>query len=267
MTPLNMSKHELILALETSSRIGSVALALGPKLLDQATFTAPMRHSAEIFGAITALMDRFDLCPKQVNHIYVSIGPGSFTGLRISVTIAKAMHIANPVSIVAVDTLDVIAANASSADQEQPIDRIATILDAKRNQFYIAVHKRPEHPGNAPPKPTYDIRHTTYDIRHTKLPNWQRVIPDSLMTATHFLDTFADPANPIHLLGDGLLFHKDKFQSPGTRVLDEQYWSPQAANVHALGYQLAIAGKFADPLNLIPAYIRRPEAEEKWQQR
>jgi len=261
-----MSKHEFILALETSSRIGSVALALGPKLLAQTNFTAPMRHSAEIFGAITALMDRFDLYPKQLDHIYVSIGPGSFTGLRISVTIAKAMHIANPVRIVAVDTLDVIAANASSAEQPQPIDRIATILDAKRNQFYVAVHKRAEDPSNAPPKPTYEIRNTTSDIRHMKLPTWQRVIPDSLMTATHFLDTFADPAKPIHLLGDGLLFHKDKFQSPGARFLDEKYWSPQAANVHALGYQLALAEKFADPLKLIPAYIRRPEAEEKWQQ-
>jgi len=262
MKPLNMSKHELILALETSSRLGSVALALGPKLLAQTTFTAPMRHSAEIFDAITALMDRFDLYPKQLHHIYISIGPGSFTGLRISVTIAKAMHIANPVRIVAVDTLDVIAANASSPEQPQPIDRIATILDAKRNQFYIAAYQRQPKPANAPHKPTYDIRNTTYDT-----PTWQKVIPDSLMTATHFLDTFADPAKPIHLLGDGLLFHKDKFQSPGARFLDEKYWSPQAANVHALGYQLALAEKFADPLKLIPAYIRRPEAEEKWQKR
>jgi tRNA threonylcarbamoyladenosine biosynthesis protein TsaB len=251
MTALNMSKHRLILALETSSRIGSIALALGPKLLAQTTFTAPMRHSAEIFGAITALMDRFDLNPKQLHHIYVSIGPGSFTGLRISVTIAKAMHIANPVRIVPVDTLDVIAANAHSEDQTHPIDRIATILDAKRNQFYIAAYKRE---ANATQKPS-------------DIPNWQKSTPDSLMTAEHFLDTFADPANPIHLLGDGLLFHKDKFQSPGARVLDQKYWSPQAAKVHALGFQLALAGKFADPARLIPAYIRRPEAEEKWQQR
>jgi len=267
MSHLNISKHKFILALETSGRLGSVALALGPKLLAQTTFTAPMRHSAEIFGAITALMRRFELYPKQLHHIYISIGPGSFTGLRISVTIAKAMHIANPVRIVPVDTLDVIAANASSAEQLRPIDRIATILDAKRNQFYIAVHKRPENPGNAPPKPTSEIRHTKSDIRHTRPPTWRKVIPDSLMTATHFLDTFADPAKPIHLLGDGLLFHKDKFQSPGARFLDEKYWSPQAANVHALGYQLALAGKFADPARLIPTYIRRPEAEEKWQQR
>ena len=251
-----MSQHGLILAIETSSRVGSVALALGPNLLAQTTFTAPMRHSAEVFPAITALMRRFDRSPEHIDNIYISIGPGSFTGLRISVTIAKAIHLANSAPIVAVDTLDVIAANAPYTHTMRPIKKIATILDAKRNQFYIAAYQRA-------PKPTYDIRHTTYDIPHQ---TWQRIIADSLITPTEFLDTFADPANPIYLLGDGLLYHKDKFKSPGTRFLHERYWSPQAANVHALGYQLALAERFADPLKLIPTYIRCPQAEEKWRQ-
>jgi len=261
-----MSSHELILALETSSRVGSVALALGPELLAQTTFSAPMRHSAEIFGAITGLMDRFDRQPGQLDHIYISVGPGSFTGLRISVTIAKAMHIAHPVRIVAVDSLDVIAANVPTTEHSKSIDRIAALLDAKRNQFYIAAYQRPIDPGNAPPQATTDIRHPTSDTRHTTYKTWERLIPNSLMTPTQFLDTFADPANPIKLLGDGLLFHKGRFESSGMELLDQKYWSPQAANVHALGYQLAQAGNFADPLKLIPTYIRRPEAEEKRQQ-
>lgn len=243
-----MSKQKLILALETSSRIGSVAIALGPELLAQTAFTAPMRHSAEIIGAITELMQRFNRKPAQIDHIYISIGPGSFTGLRISVTIAKAMHLANRLKIVPVDTLDVIAQNVPSHGPTQQIRRIATILDAKRNQFYIAAYKR--------------LSNTT-----SEFPTWKKLIPDSLMTASQFLDTFADPADRIHLLGDGLLYHKDKFESPGAQVLDEKYWGPQAAKVHALGYQLARAGEFADPLKLIPKYIRRPEAEVKWQKR
>lgn len=243
-----MSSQELILVLETSGRLGSVALALGREILAQITFTAPMRHSAEIFDAITELMHRFDRKPAKINNIYISIGPGSFTGLRIAVTIAKAMHLANRLRIVTVDTLDVIAENAPSQGPTRPVQRIATILDAKRNQFYIAAYQRPNN--------------TTSEI-----PSWQKIIPDSLMTAREFLDQFADPTNPIALLGDGLLYHKGKFQSPGTRILHEKYWSPQAAKVHALGYQLALANKFADPLKLIPTYIRHPEAEEKWRQR
>lgn len=242
-----MSTQELILVLETSSRIGSVALAQGLKILDQTKFSGPMRHSAEIFGAITQLMLRFDRKPEQITDIYISIGPGSFTGLRIAVAIAKAMYLANSLRIVTVDTLDVIAQNTPCDPQADNIRRIAAILDAKRNQFYVAAYNRSEP-----------------EVSQTK--TWQRLIPDSLMTAPQFLDEFADPANPIALLGDGLLYHKDKFRSEGTIVLDEKYWSPQAQNVHALGCQMALAGKFADPLKLTPTYIRRPEAEEKWQQ-
>jgi tRNA threonylcarbamoyladenosine biosynthesis protein TsaB len=248
MTPQQASTQELILVLETSSRIGSVALAQGPSILDQANFTAPMRHSAEIFGAITELMNRFNRKPDQIADIYISIGPGSFTGLRIAVAIAKAMYLANALRIVTVDTLDVIAQNAPYHPPTQPAATIATILDAKRNQFYIAAYRQPE-------------------ATASEAATWQRLIPDSLMTADEFLDQFADPANPIALLGDGLLYHKDKFQSEGTTVLDEKYWSPQAEKVHALACQLALAGKFDDPLKLTPTYIRRPEAEEKWQQR
>ena len=243
-----MSKQEFILILETSSRIGSVALAIGPRLLAQTTFTAPMRHSAEIFDAISELMRRFERKPDQIEQIYLSIGPGSFTGLRIAATIAKAMHLANPVKIVALDTLDVITQNAPFQAGTKKIQRIAPILDAKRNQFYIAAYQKPLPPNS-------------------KAKSWQRLIPDSLMTATEFLDVFADQADPIALLGDGLLYHKEKFQSSGVRILDEKYWSPQAARVHALGYKMALAGIFADPLELTPTYIRRPEAEEKWQKR
>jgi tRNA threonylcarbamoyladenosine biosynthesis protein TsaB len=243
-----MSKHELILILETSSRIGAVALARGPEVLDQTNFTAPMRHSAEIFGAITELMHRFDRKPEQITDIFISIGPSSFTGLRIAVAIAKAMYLANNLRIVTVDTLDVIAQNAPCDPKAHKTRRIAPILDAKRNQFYVAAYKQPENTKSETTK-------------------WQRLIPNSLMTARQFLDEFADPTNPTALLGDGLLYHKNKFQAEGTIVLDEKYWSPQARKVHALGYQLALAGKFADPLKLTPTYIRRPEAEEKWQQR
>ncbi|MHC4740787.1 MAG: tRNA (adenosine(37)-N6)-threonylcarbamoyltransferase complex dimerization subunit type 1 TsaB [Planctomycetota bacterium] len=242
-----MSTQELILILETSSRIGSVALAQGPEILAQTNFTAPMRHSAEIFGAITELMQRFDRKPEQITDIYISIGPGSFTGLRIAVAIAKAMYLANNLRIVTVDTLDVIAQNAPCDPQPANFRRIAPILDAKRNQFYVAAYRQP-------------------DATTSQTTTWQRLIPDSLMTAPEFLEQFADSTEPIALLGDGLLYHENKFQSEGTIVLDEKYWSPQAEKVHALGYQLALAGKFADPLTLTPTYIRRPEAEEKWQQ-
>ena len=86
------------------------------------------------------------------------------------------------------------------------------------------------------------------------------------MTAPKFLDRFARKAKPISLLGEGLLYYKDEFKAEGIHFLPQEYWSPRAAKVHLLGYKKAMAGQFADPLTLQPTYLRRPQAEEKWQQ-
>jgi len=83
-----MKEKSLILAVETSSRIGSVAIALNGKMLGETVFSAPLSHSAEIFPAIHKLLDQFNLKPSQIEHIYISGGPGSFTGLRVGITFA-----------------------------------------------------------------------------------------------------------------------------------------------------------------------------------
>lgn len=241
-----MMPEPLILAVETASRAGSVALALGEKLLAETAFSGPMRHSAEVFPAILGLMEQFSLKPCQVEQIHISIGPGSFTGLRIATTLAKTMHLANGAKIVAVDTLDVIAANViypapekSHELQVTGCERIAAILDAKRNQFFIAVYE------------------------YTSEATWKKAVPDSLMTAAKFVEQFAPSDKPIWLLGDGLLYYKDRFRGEGIRFLDAKYWSPRASNVHLLGWQKALAGQFADPLTLQPYYLRKPDVTIK----
>ena len=250
----NMTKETLILAVETSSRIGSVAIALGGKMLAETTFSGSLRHSAEIFPAISSLLDRFGRKPDQIEHIYISGGPGSFTGLRIATTVAKTMHLANGAKIVTVDTLDVIAANAINLTAEDTFlnyelpatghEKVAPILDAKRGQFFIAVYDRDKRQG------------TTDGI-------WRKVLPDSLMSAEQFLAEYAGKEEPIRLLGDGLVYYKDRFQADGIRFFDEKYWSPRAGKVHLLGRQMALKGQFADPLTLTPNYLRKPDVTIK----
>jgi tRNA threonylcarbamoyl adenosine modification protein YeaZ len=247
-----MNPKSLILAVETSSRIGSVAIAFGKKILAETFFSAPIKHSAEIFPAISDILDRFNRKSDNIEQVHISAGPGSFTGLRIAVTLAKAMHLANAVKIIAVDTLDVIAANANDYIKEKNTptaspERIATILDAKRGQFFIAAYQR-------------NKRNTqTTDSNGT----WKKIFPDSLMTATQFLDQFAHEERPIWLLGDGLLYYKDKFKADKVRCMDEKYWSPRASNVFLLGCEKALANKFEDPLSLTPNYLLRPDIKIK----
>jgi tRNA threonylcarbamoyladenosine biosynthesis protein TsaB len=232
-----MKSAPLILALETSGRTGSVAVALGEQLLGETCFTGPMRHSAEIFPAIDGLLKRFSRKPKEIEHVYISIGPGSFTGLRIAVAFAKSMHLANAAKIVAVDTLDVIAANAADCIRDgdaEGLNKIAAILDAKRGQFFIAA----------------------YEYRQGR---WEKTMSDCLMTAEQFVGKFGDKTWPVWLLGEGLVFYKDKFKGDGIRFLYEKYWNPQAEKVYKLGWEKALAGQFTDPLMLQPTYLRKPD--------
>ena len=255
----NMQEQSLILAIETSSRKGSVAIALDGKMLAEKVFSAPLRHSAEIFPAIRNLLEKFCLKPGQIEHIYISGGPGSFTGLRIATTIAKIMQLAQSVKIVTVDTLDVVAANVinlipeknlSASINKQPVisaERVAVVLDAKRGQFFIA--------GYEPDKDK--------EPNEAGRDTWKKVLQDCLMTPSQFFDSFACEAKEVWLLGDGLLYYKVKFQADNIYFFEEKDWSPRADKVLLLGQHTALKEQFADALTLTPNYLRKPDVTIK----
>ena len=230
----NTNKSPLILALETSGRLGSACLAQGGQLLEEISFSSAMRHSAELFPAMASLLEKFGKKPDEIEHVYISVGPGSFTGLRIAVTLAKTMHLANNnVKIIAVDTLDVIAANViDTGDKADDCERIAVILDAKRNQFFTAVYER-------------------------KQGRWEKTLTDCLIGADEFTDKFADADTPIWLLGEGLVYYKDKFKRDGVEIFDEKFWWPKASKVHTLGLAKALKGNFSEAIGLEPNYLRK----------
>ncbi len=223
-------------ALETTGRRGSVAIGCGQELSDEKTFSAPLRHSAELFGTITELLKKSRKIFNQTKNVYISIGPGSFTGIRISVTVAKMMALAAQSKIVAVSTSDVMSLNIDDVK----INKIATVIDAKREQFFIAAFER-------------------------KNNTWEKTLPDCMMTAEQFKEKFDN--EPIWLLGEGLLYYAKKFETDNIKILDKKYWSPRASNVFRIGAKLAAEGKFSDPVSLVPFYLRKPEAEENWEKR
>src|SRR5438874_13743504 len=107
-----MNSDPRIIAIETSGRTGSVAIAHGPGLLAVRELPATMRHAAELMPAIRELVRAQGWQPAEIDHVYVSLGPGSFTGLRIAVAMARALAQAVGCRLVGVPSLDVIAENA-----------------------------------------------------------------------------------------------------------------------------------------------------------
>jgi len=238
-----MAKSEITykpfaLALETSGRIGSVAVGCGSKLSDEKIFSAPLRHSAELFDTIIELLEKSGKKANQIKRIYISIGPGSFTGIRISVTAAKMMALAAQSRIVAVGTTDAMALNVDDSS----IRKIATVIDAKRGQFFIAAFER-------------------------RNGIWQKTLLDCLMKAEEFKEKFGSSDEPVWLLGEGLLYYAKKFETDNIKILDKEYWSPRAGNVFRIGSQMAVKEKFCDPVSLVPFYLRKPEAEENWEKK
>jgi tRNA A37 threonylcarbamoyladenosine modification protein TsaB len=169
------------------------------------------------------------------------------------------MQLANSVKIVSVDTLDVIAANVIDLCPEKispvsnhklPVfsgDRIAAVLDAKRGQFFISVYQR----------------QTSDQHNAAGRTIWKKIMPDTLMTPSQFLERFAREEKPVRLLGDGLLYYKEKFQTDGVNFFHEKYWSPQAGKVLLLGWQKALKEQFTDALTLTPNYLRKPDVTIK----
>jgi tRNA threonylcarbamoyladenosine biosynthesis protein TsaB len=220
------------LAIETSSRLGSVALAEDGHTLLQDSFPHGLQHAARIIPAIDALCRQVHWTPRDIREIYVSAGPGSFTGLRIGITLAKTLAWATGAALVAVPSVRVLAENAP-ADAEN----VVIVLDAKRDQIFSAAFARAS-------------------------AGWTLLQPAQLTSLSEIL---AKCPRPVHLIGEGIPYHR-KFiptSDPGIQIADESLWRPQARIVATLGWQMARKGNFTDALALRPIYIRRPEAEEK----
>src|SRR6478609_2037539 len=123
----------LALAVETSGRIGSVALAEDGRVLDEETFPHGLQHAAHLLPIVDRLCAARQWRPIDLEHLYVSAGPGSFTGLRIGITLCKTIAFATGAKIVAVPSVRALAENA-------PVEarNLIIVLDAKRGQIFTA---------------------------------------------------------------------------------------------------------------------------------
>ncbi len=222
------------LAIETSGRLGSVALSEDGRVIAEDRFAHGLQHAAQIIPRIDALCRAAGWSPGQIEHVYVSTGPGSFTGLRIGITLAKTLSFATGAKLVAVPSAMVLACNAPT-----DANRVLIALDAKREQVFTALLERSAAGG------------------------WRFVEEPHLEALS---SAIARTPRPVHLIGEGIPYHR-KFipDDPGIVVTPEESWTARASAVTLIGWEMANAGQFTPADKLLPVYIRKPEAEEKWE--
>ena len=230
-------KDILSIAIETTCRAGGVALGVGDDVREVIAFDAQRRHATQLVARLADLLARAGAKPGDVGEVYVSAGPGGFTGTRVGITVARTLAQANPhIRCVAVPTPEAVLA-AAAGDEWQ---HLAVVLDAGKGLLHATLYARA---GSAP------------------VPAG----PSRVATAAEFL---ADSPRPLSLIGEGLAFHA--LEAAGVSTMfppDDARHLPTPANVWQVGRRMAAAGCFTDYHLLLPHYARAPEAVRLWEER
>jgi len=214
------------IALETTCRQGAIALGAGDELVEVVPFDAARRAATQVITRLDKLVRRHGLTPTDLQQVYVSAGPGSFTGTRVGVTVARMLVQSLPhIRCVAVPTAEAVAAGVEDLAS---IKHLAVILDARQGEAYAAPFERQGErfaPGGRP----------------------------RLAIASDVLDGLG---RPLHLTGEGLGYHE--LTGEDITVLPEEYWLPQARFVWRLGRRRAAEEHFTPARDIRCIYTGPP---------
>ena len=220
-----------VVGIETSGSIGSVAVCDGNTVVGRQTFGKASNHGKEIVSSLETVFNEVKWKPEDIDLIAVSIGPGSYTGLRIGVTCAKTLAYGLGKPVIDVPTLDVLAGNI-----KDDVKHICPVIDAKRKRVYACIYSR----KNSKNKRTTDFLIITPG-------ELKDILPESTL-----------------IFGDGVAPYKEIFaQMKVTIIEDEKPGIAEAVDVARLGLERYEQGERCEINALVPLYLRKSEAEEK----
>jgi tRNA threonylcarbamoyladenosine biosynthesis protein TsaB len=221
-----------LLILETSGRVGQVAVAQGPELRASRQLAESRRHARDLAPAVAELLAGQGWTPRAVQAVVVSRGPGSYTGLRVGIMSAKAFAYATGCALLALDTF---AAIALQAPKEALL--LDVLADAQQDRVYVQRFARDEVSAEWQPKSPLSIQ---------MLGDWQAQL-DALTWVT----------------GPGLHAYGERLRA-GTPIVRSADWDPRLESVLKIGYARLRAGERGDLWTVEPLYLRPSAAEEKW---
>lgn len=228
-----------ILAMDTATMVSSVAVATKDRVLAELTAETRFTHSETLVVNIEEVMRLADVKREELSAVAVSLGPGSFTGLRIGLATAKAISYALSIPLVGVPTLEVLAAAFPS-----PGTVVAPLIDAQKGNAYFALYRSTE----------------------------QGLVCDkevAVASPQEIAETIAEIDRPVMIAGDfarklvakGIELPKNASIAPITHIM------PRAALVAARAFVRLKNGEGKSLMELEPIYVRRSEAEVLWEKR
>jgi len=224
----------LILAVDTTTLSGSVALLENKRLLSEAGFDCPSTHSRRLLPAIDFVLKTSQKEVNEIEGFAAAVGPGSFTGIRIGLSTVKSLAFASGKPIAAVSTLQALALKLKHPQAKL----LCPIVDAKKGEVYAALFE-------------------------SSLSEMREIIPQGVYAPDDFFSNLPSH-RVIYFIGNGLEVHREKL----LRYLKDRARFPRRSHfigfeVGLLGYELLRDGKGVGSQDLEPLYFRKSQAEEK----
>jgi len=230
---INEFDEPVILALETATMCGSVAIVTENRCIAEFSLQTGETHSRRLLAGVDWLLQETGIEWSAIDAVAVSLGPGSFTGLRIGLATAKGLAMAAGVKLIGIGTLDGLAAQFFAAADIL----ICPVLDARKKEVYCGFYKCDDQ----------------------GIPGLQG---ECQVMSPEVLCERID--EPVLLVGDGAVVYDHLFREKLAgflRVPPPGIFFPRAATIGLLAHSKLQNDEFLDPATAEPIYIRASEAE------
>jgi len=224
-----------ILALDTSTSMASVAIAVDEKIVAESVFNTDRTLSSRLIPEIERLLSIAEVTIADIDLFAASIGPGSFTGVRGGVATVQGMALASGKPCAGFSSLALLAMNFPFSSYP-----VCPLLDARKSEVYAAIY------DCSSPIPT-------------------TILCDCVMSPSSFLDLLSSKTDkPVIFAGEGALRYRDLIAE---RMVDRAIFAPfplnisHAANAALLALDLFMRGESLEPCRLLPVYLRASDAE------
>lgn len=219
-----------VLALESATLAGGAALLDGDVVIGESRSNIALTHSERLMVAVDRLLQDAGWTVRDLEGLAVSIGPGSFTGLRVGLATIKGLALALSLPVAPVPTLDALASTLPFADAP-----VCPLLDARKGEVYLSLYR-------------------WRDGRMTRQWDYLALPPEAAA---------ARLTAPVIVLGDGVKPCRPYLDrlGAGVRVAPPAQRLPSPAVVGQLGHEFLAAGRGVPAEELIPLYLRPSEAE------
>ena len=220
----------IILAIETTTKNCSVALFDNGILLQiKEQNSADYSHAEQLTLFIKEVVRESNITLKEVNAIALSMGPGSYTGLRIGTSTAKGLCYTLDIPLISISTLKAMALGISEAQQ---FELLCPMIDAKRMEVFAAIYD----------KNNKEVREVRADIVDK--------------------ETYAEYFNKsVLFFGDGAIKCKEIINNTNAKFIEDIY--PSAKDLGALSYQKFVNKDIEDVAYFEPYYLKDFVAGEK----